>query len=189
MRAITFNPATLEKLFEKRTLATLKELKDALGTHVTMTVFRKLKMLAYITSYSHRGQYYALKKKARFNSKGLWSFQLIWFSKFGTLQETARIFVEESSAGYSSAELSEILHVDTKEGLLRLFRANRVFRSRLGGVYVYFSKEGAVRRPHLVHVGANFDLIWRHLGVGFGAQNVGVHVGKMRHVEKVLDDA
>ena len=36
-------------------VATLAQLKETLGTTGTMTVFRKLKALGYLTSYSHRG--------------------------------------------------------------------------------------------------------------------------------------
>jgi hypothetical protein len=56
-------------------IATLDELKlkQALGTVVDVTVFRKLKPLDYLTSYSHRGRYYTLREVARFDDKGLWS--------------------------------------------------------------------------------------------------------------------
>jgi hypothetical protein len=38
-------------------IATLDEMKQALGTPVDLTVFRKLKPPGYLTSYSHRGRY------------------------------------------------------------------------------------------------------------------------------------
>ena len=41
---------------------TLEELKDVLGTTGTMTVFRKLKALGYLSSYSHWGKYYTLQE-------------------------------------------------------------------------------------------------------------------------------
>ena len=43
-------------------VATLAQLKEALGTAGTMTVFRKLKALGYLSSYSHRGAYYTLRE-------------------------------------------------------------------------------------------------------------------------------
>ena len=48
----------LRSLFKKRKIVTLDELKQAMGTSSTMTVFRKLKELGYRTSYSHRGKFY-----------------------------------------------------------------------------------------------------------------------------------
>ena len=47
----------LRSFSESKQIATLRELKEALGTISTMTVFRKLKTLGYRTSYSHRGKY------------------------------------------------------------------------------------------------------------------------------------
>jgi hypothetical protein len=77
----------------------MPELKRALGTEVDVTVFRKRKHLAYRTSYSHRGSYYTLDETAHFDENGLWSFQSVWFSRQGTLLDTAQAFVENSSAG------------------------------------------------------------------------------------------
>ncbi|MBW1613332.1 MAG: hypothetical protein JRJ57_05020, partial [Deltaproteobacteria bacterium] len=43
-------------LREKR-IASLEELKRTLGTGARMTVFRVLRRLGYLSSYSHRGQF------------------------------------------------------------------------------------------------------------------------------------
>ena len=56
------------------------ELKNALGSNSSVTIFRKLKGLDYIFSCSHSGKYYSLKRIARFNSKGLWVFKSVLFS-------------------------------------------------------------------------------------------------------------
>ena len=60
----------LRSLLTKRKIATLDELKEAIGTSATMTVFRKLKDLGYRTSYSHRGRFYALLETPQFDSEG-----------------------------------------------------------------------------------------------------------------------
>ena len=91
-----------------------------------VTVFRKSKHLAYRTSYSHRGSYYTLDETARFDEKGLWSFQSVWFSRWGTLLDTAEAFVENSAAGCFVEELDNLLHAGTKEPLLKLVRQGRV---------------------------------------------------------------
>ncbi|MBW1612866.1 MAG: hypothetical protein JRJ57_02585, partial [Deltaproteobacteria bacterium] len=51
--------AVQSHLREKR-IAPLEELKKALGTGARMTVFRVLRRLGYLSSYSHRGQFYTL---------------------------------------------------------------------------------------------------------------------------------
>ena len=73
MRALSFRSDELRSLLLRSKIATLDELKQALGTSVDVTVFRKLKPLDYLTSYSHRGRYYTLREIARFDDKGLWS--------------------------------------------------------------------------------------------------------------------
>ena len=57
MRPAAFSSDTLRKLLIRDKIATLPDLKRALGTQVDLTVFRKLKHLGYLTSYSHRGRF------------------------------------------------------------------------------------------------------------------------------------
>lgn len=132
---------TLQKLLNINKVATLSELKTALNTNSTMTVFRKLKELEYISSYSHRGKYYSLLGIADFNSYGLWSHQSVWFSKYGNLIETVKDFIDKSTAGYSAKELESILHVEVKHTLLNLYRNERAVREKFDNVYVYFTND------------------------------------------------
>ena len=63
---MTFKQVLKKKIRDKKT-ATLSELKAVLGTQVRMTVFRKLKELAYVSSYSHGGRYYTLREMTLFS--------------------------------------------------------------------------------------------------------------------------
>jgi len=92
MRPLSFSPDTLRTLLLRDKIATLDELKQALGSSVDVTIFRKLKALDYLTSYSHRGRYYTLREIARFDDRGLWSQAEVWFSHFGTLLATTEAF-------------------------------------------------------------------------------------------------
>jgi hypothetical protein len=85
--------------------------------------------------------YYTLQSIAKFDAEGLWSHQTVWFSRFGSLLDTARAFIERSEAGYSAVELGEALHVETKHCLLSLIRAAKVRREKLQGCYIYFCSE------------------------------------------------
>ena len=60
MRRLSFSPASLRKLLLREKIATLPDLKRALGTDVNLTVIRRLKQLGYLTSYSHGGRYLTL---------------------------------------------------------------------------------------------------------------------------------
>ena len=131
-------------------IATMPELKKALGTSVDVTVFRKLKDLSYRTSYSHRGSYYTLDETPQFDEKGLWCFDSVWFSSEGTLLATAETLVENSEAGYFVEELDGVLHVGTKEPLLRLVEQKRIARETVSGLYLYCSVQAALRRRQLL---------------------------------------
>ena len=93
MRPLAFSPDSLRKLLLRDKIATLPDLKRALGTDVDLTVFRKLKQLDYLTSYSHGGRFYTLREIARFGGDGLWSCTPAWFSRYGNLLATAEAFV------------------------------------------------------------------------------------------------
>ena len=150
MRTAAFHAARLVELFRSRKIATMPELKAALGSEVDLTVFRKLKELGYRTSYSHRGGYYTLNEIAFFNDLGLWSFRGVWFSRYGTLVETCETFATKSDAGYFAEELDNLLHVETKAALLNLFRAARVGREKIAGRYLYGSADPVVREQQVL---------------------------------------
>jgi len=120
MRPLSFHPDTLSRLLLRNKIATLDELKLALGTAVDVTVFRKLKLLDYLTCYSHRGRYYTLREIARFDDHGLWSHAEAWFSRCGTLLATAVEFVQHSPRGYFADELAPLLHVPVQDALHQL---------------------------------------------------------------------
>lgn len=141
MRPVTFAANGLRKHFEHNLIATLGELMSALGAPSSRTVFRKLGILEYLTSYSHRGQYYTLQSVANFDAEGLWSWKTVWFSRFGNLLDTAEAFVERSTAGYTAAELGDVLHVKCKHALVALVRRKRLVREQVEQVYVYFSAD------------------------------------------------
>jgi len=131
MRPESFHADDLARVLRRGKVATMPELKKALGTEVDVTVFRKLKQLSYRTSYSHRGSYYTLNETAQFDAKGLWSFDSVWFSRQGTLLATAQALVKNSEAGYFVEELDDVLHVGTKDPLLRLVEQQRIARESL----------------------------------------------------------
>src|ERR1700752_605085 len=120
MSPLAFSPDSLRKLLLHDKIATLPNLKRALGTDVDLTVFRKLKQLDYLTSYSHGGRVYTLREIARFGADGLWSSTPAWFSGHGNLLPTAEAFVRSSAAGYFAEELCAILHVGAQDALRHL---------------------------------------------------------------------
>ena len=140
----------LSSTLKKKKVMELTAIKKVLGTRSTMTVFRKLKQSSYLTSYSHRGKYYTLKDIAKFNEKGLWFYNLIRFSRYGTLVETTKVFINISEIGYSARELEDELDINVQETLLRLYKDGEIYREKMSGVYVYMSAEPAIRKGQLL---------------------------------------
>ena len=93
MARTAFDQSAVQSFLQKQKIATLEELKEALGSTSTMTVFRKLRPLGYQTSYSHRGKYYTLTATPRFDHQGLWGYDGVWFSRHGNLLSTSQQFV------------------------------------------------------------------------------------------------
>jgi hypothetical protein len=143
---MVFASEALRSFLRHKQIATLEELKQALGTTSTMTVFRKLKRLGYRTSYSHRGKYYTLAEIPQFDEHGLWSCRAVWFSREGRLLATAQRFVEQAPAGLTASELQAVLKVEVKQPLLQLYLHQGVDRRVVGDVYVYLSREAGRQR-------------------------------------------
>ena len=146
MKPVRFVLQPLLDLFQRLQALTMPEMKATLGTQVDMTVFRKLATLGYLTSYSHRGSYYTLKSIPRFDTQGLWLARGAWFSRQGTLLNTAEAAVREAPAGQVASELEAQLHVQVKDVLLQLVRARRVERQDFHGLYLYTAREQTRRQ-------------------------------------------
>jgi DNA-binding transcriptional regulator YhcF (GntR family) len=150
MRPLSFRSDELRALLLRQKIATLDQLKEALGTSVDVTVFRKLKPLVYLSSYSHRGRYYTLREIAHFDDQGLWPQSDVWFSRFGTLLATAEEFVNRSARGYFADELAAVLHVDVQDALYQLTQQERVLRQTVSGRYLYTATEKTAQRRQLM---------------------------------------
>ena len=150
MRPVFFQSDDLRSLLLHNKVATLAELKQALGTSVDVTVFRKLKALDYLTSYSHRGRFYTLREIARFDDKGLWSQADVWFSQAGTLLATAETFVNRSPRGYFADELARALHVEVQDALHQLAQQRRVTRQIVSGLYLYTAIDRTIQQGQLL---------------------------------------
>lgn len=137
MRPIRFDPKTLRQYLRRHKIATLPELKRALNTDADLTVFRKLKPLDYLSSYTHRGSYYTLNEIARFDDAGLWSHEAVWFSRYGTLLSTVETFVNRSVQGFFASDLADTLHVEVHDALFQLVQQGRLQRTEVNGVYLY----------------------------------------------------
>ncbi|MDA3896821.1 MAG: hypothetical protein PF482_11825 [Desulfobacteraceae bacterium] len=139
MKTLSINFDQLLTCLKDNKILTIDELKSTLRTQCRMTVFRKLSMLDYISSYSHSGKYYSLKRIARYNKYGIWSYKSALFSKNGTLKKTIEFLIDSSAKGYSASELNSILKVKVEDTLLELIKNKIVTRKKTSGIFIYYS--------------------------------------------------
>lgn len=146
MKTISIHSKPVVKLIRAKKIVSQEEIKIELGTNSRATMFLKLKELGYLTSYSHCGKFYTLKRIAKFNDQGIWSYKSVHFSKYGTLLKTILTMVTESDRGCSASELESVLMVKVANPLLGLTGKKAIFRSKFSGVYVYYSKDNKIRK-------------------------------------------
>ena len=146
MNTVRFPAKPILDLFDDQKVATMPQLKHALGTDVALTVFRKLAGLSYRTSYSHAGAYYTLDSIAQYDELGLWSYRDIHFSRHGTLLDTAAVLVPQAPAGYLADELEAVVHVAVKDPLRQLAQGGRLYRAAWEGRYLYCAPDRARRQ-------------------------------------------
>ena len=149
MRTVSFDPQLLRKHLLRHKIATLPELQQALGATANLTVFRKLKVLDYLSSYTHRGRYYSLREIARFDDAGLWSHDAVWFSRYGTLVSTIETFVRQAPGGWFADELADALHAEVQDPLHGLVLSGRLRRSDVAGRFLYTSADSRQSRDQI----------------------------------------
>jgi hypothetical protein len=130
---------TLEAAFHKQRILTMADVKQILSTDVNMTAYRILCTLSYLSSYSHAGKFYTLPQLAEFNAHGLWSYNDVHFSTFGTLKNTIVQILNKSIAGYRAKQLQALLMIPVANALLELYRAGQITRVPFGNEYIYVS--------------------------------------------------
>ena len=149
MRAILYSADDLERFLMRNVVATMPQMQNALGAPAYKTVLRKLKQLSYRSSYSHGGSYYTLESIARFDHRGLWSYNHVHFSNHGTLMSTLEHFANDSYSGYFAYELKQLLNVSVKESLLRLVANEQVSREEVANRYLYCATDSTIRKQQL----------------------------------------
>jgi hypothetical protein len=139
MKKERYHSNDLKRLILKNKMSTMVEMKEVMGTKVDATIFRKLRELHYLRSYSHRGKYYTVPEVVRFDAKELWSCRAVHFSKQGSLLNAIAHHVDRSVSGYFEYEIESLLHVTVRVAVLKLLKENRISRQKVAGRYLYCS--------------------------------------------------
>jgi hypothetical protein len=131
----------VENLLRKRRVVTMSDLCEVIGSSSRMTVFRRLRQIEYVTSYTHAGRYYTLYDIARFDSDGIWFYDDIGFSQNGSLKNTVTYLVDGSDAGKFHFDLERQLRVRVHNVLLDLVQSKQIERIKFEGQYLYLSSD------------------------------------------------
>ncbi len=133
----------LIKMFRNKYIVTIDQLFDVLDTHSRMSVFRRLKPIGYLTSFTDAGRYDTLSAIPKFDPLGLWFYQDAGFSCAGTLKATVIDLVNLSQAGMTPTEALNLLRLRVPNSLHNtlhgLIKAGHLKRQRLQGLSLYTS--------------------------------------------------
>lgn len=116
----------VENIFRKRRVVTMSDLIEVIGSSSRMTVFRRLRKIDYLSSYTHAGRYYTLYDIARFDEDGIWFYDDIGFSQNGSLKNTVTHLVDSCNAGKFHSELERQLRVRVHNVLLDLVKSKQI---------------------------------------------------------------
>lgn len=142
MNANATYASKIRRLLQTHTVMSLKQLRQALNGRARSSLFRDVKKLDLITSYSHTGQYHALGSTPTFDEHGLWFYDDIGFSRYGTLKATLVAVVGDAEAGMTHKELKRLLRVAVQNTLTELVKSDRVGRRLLPNQrYLYMSHD------------------------------------------------
>ena len=130
----------MQKLLLKNRVMSVKQLRHEFRGRSRSSVFRDLRKLDEISSFTHTGQYHALTRSAAFDDSGLWFFQDIGFSQYGTLKNTLVQVISDAQAGMTHKEMKTLFRIDVQKPLTDLVNTSAVTRQLLPSrIYVYLS--------------------------------------------------
>lgn len=123
----------------------IKQLIEELNCSV-WTLFNKLKVYEYHTSYNFNGQYITLKGIPVFDKNGTWKYGQARFSKWTNVEESISNIVNKSPTGLTPLEITEILQIRTHNQLLKCRKKGLVVSRRYGRNQVYFSSDKSISK-------------------------------------------
>ncbi len=143
MLSLKESQKVLSKIFNKKYIANLDDLFKILNTQSRMSVFRRLKPMFYMTSFTHAGRYYTLQGIPKFDTFGLWFYQDVGFSQAGTLKTTIVNIIHSSVAGMTPKEALNLLKLKVPNSLHNalhnLVKNKKIKRYRLLDLPLYTS--------------------------------------------------
>ena len=139
---LTSRESQVVQLLKQRQVAAYAELADQLKVS-GKTVQRALHKAGTYASLNANSAYVTLKNIPRFDSRGLWGYKQLRFSRHGDLSRTIQALIEQSPQGCTVSELQQWLGTRVHNHLSRLLRRGEIQRSSLGRHALYISADPA----------------------------------------------
>ncbi len=128
----------LVSLFSQQPCWMIKPLATAMGYSVPSTR-RFLGETGYYSSFTHNGKWYTLQTIPHFDKDGIWFFDVIGFSRAGSLTNTLINLIVRSRAGMTAEQLGIKLRSRCHSVLVQLYRQHKIQRQKQGRSYIYLA--------------------------------------------------
>jgi hypothetical protein len=134
----------LISLFARQSCWMIKPLAAAMEYSVPSTR-RYLSEVGYYSSFTHNGKWYTLRTTPRFDRDGIWFFDVVGFSRAGSLTNTLIKLIIRSQAGMTSEQLGAKLHCRCHSVLVQLYRQGKLQRQKQGRSYIYLAVDSSIQ--------------------------------------------
>jgi predicted transcriptional regulator len=148
----------IKKQFKNSKILEITKLSKGLNYSVS-SMRKYLKSMGYYRSVSDNGKFYTLKTIPDFNQAGLWEEDGKIFSNNGNLHETIVFFIEQSTQGLSSKELSEILGLSCTVTLNKMKQKQLIGSLTSKGKHIYISNNSDVSSNQIKLLSLNIEIL------------------------------
>ena len=138
------NTKKLQRLFIRRRVIDMQTLESFCKKRSRRSLFRDLSAIGYLSSYSHTGRFYTLTHIPNFDEYGLWHYQEIHFSKYGTLKSSLCETIGNSVKGFTHGALKQLYQVRVQNTLNDLINEKAIDREKIDGGYIYTHTKSAI---------------------------------------------
>jgi hypothetical protein len=139
----------MRAMFKKKQVLDMDQLRKLARTSSRVTVYRHLRKLEYLTSYTHNGKYYTVPDVAQFDKDGFWHSGDIGFSSHGTLMNTLAHVITTSKAGKTNSELEKQFRTRVQNSLQLLMKPNKIAKASQSKPCLYVSPDLSVSEQQI----------------------------------------
>ncbi len=137
------NEADALSVFKKNKIVTIQQIGDLLECS-RRTAQRRLNEWQTYHSYNKYGKYFTLPDIPKFDSRGLWKYKGVFFSRYGSLENTVTHLVRNSQMGLNASEIGKIVDLLPRSFVSHFQKVPGLIREKHEDIFVYFSDESDV---------------------------------------------